>query len=338
MVTTFAVDRKTPIRLCSGVVIKASRLTVPLLAALLPLSACGGSDGSSSGGGSQTAPSAAASSQAEPVKVVASTDVYGSVVSAIGGDAVQVTSFIDSPSKDPHDYESTPADAAAVAESGLAVGNGGGYDDFFFKLTKTAGGDRTVIDVAKLSGLEDKVPAGGEFNEHMWFSLPTIHTLADEVASDLSTLRPDQSDTFAANAKTFNEGVDGLQRKIAAIAAAHPKQKVAATEPLPLYLLAAADLVNVTPEEFMAASEEGTDPPAAVVQETVQLVAGAEPVGALLLNTQTENAASDRLTAAAKKAGVPEVAVSETLSEGTTDYVSWLGGQIDALAMALDKP
>ena len=34
-------------------------------------------------------------------------------------------------------------------------------------------------------------------------------------------------------------------------------------------------------------------------------------------------------------AGVPVVAVTETLPAGTTDYVSWMGGQIDQLATAL---
>jgi zinc/manganese transport system substrate-binding protein len=30
------------------------------------------------------------------------------------------------------------------------------------------------------------------------------------------------------------------------------------------------------------------------------------------------------------------VGVTETLPQGTTDYVSWMGGQIDALAGALN--
>jgi Zinc-uptake complex component A periplasmic len=60
--------------------------------------------------------------------VVASTDVYGAIVSAVGGSAVQVTSIINSPDADPHEYESTPKDAVAVGKAKLLIYNGAGYD------------------------------------------------------------------------------------------------------------------------------------------------------------------------------------------------------------------
>src|SRR5687767_7509678 len=81
--------------------------------------------------GTGSAPAPAADPAADqPLTVVASTDVYGAVAQAVGGDLVQVTSLIQDPSADPHSYESTPADAAAVASAAVVVFNGGGYDDF----------------------------------------------------------------------------------------------------------------------------------------------------------------------------------------------------------------
>ncbi|MGH3586715.1 MAG: metal ABC transporter solute-binding protein, Zn/Mn family, partial [Pseudonocardia sp.] len=71
--------------------------------------------------------------------VVASTNVYGSIVDAVGGDRVSVESLIDSPSADPHSYESTPADAVAVAKARVVVANGGGYDDHLTQLVESAG-------------------------------------------------------------------------------------------------------------------------------------------------------------------------------------------------------
>lgn len=309
-------------------------MTITLLAALLPLSACGGSEEAAS-----TAPtpegSSAASSPA--VKVATSTDVYGAIVKAIGGDQVEVTSFIDNPAADPEAYESTPADAAALSAAELVIGNGGGYDDFVFQLAEAAGGEREVLDVTEFSGLEGKVPAGEEFNEHLWFNLSVVTRLAERIADDLGTLRPESEDLFAENLTAFNDKVGGLEEKVAAIKSAHEGTRVAATEPLPLYLLDDAGLENATPEEFLEASEEGTDAPAAVVQETLELVTGPEPVSAILLNTQTQTAASDRLRAAAKQANIPEVPVNETLSDGFEEYVPWIGAQIDALSEALDK-
>lgn len=271
----------------------------------------------------------------EQIAVATSTDVYGAIVQAVGGDRVDVTSFIHNAAVDPEAYESTPADAAAVQAAQLVVGNGGGYDDFVFKLAKAAGGERTVLNVADFSGLEAKVPAGQEFNEHLWFELPTMQRLAVRIAAVLGELSPGDADAFAANAKSFSGEVDGLIADVATIKAAHAGERVAATEPLPLYVVAAAGLVNATPEEFMRASEQGSDAPAAVVQETLELVTGADPVKVLLLNVQTQTAATDRLRQAVQAAGISEVEVNEVLS-GDEEYVPWLSAQLDALASALD--
>src|ERR1700754_3435350 len=65
------------------------------------------------GSGTETETPSAAPDTALPV--VASTNVYGSIVDAVGGDRVAVKSLIDDPNADPHSFESTPADAAAVA-------------------------------------------------------------------------------------------------------------------------------------------------------------------------------------------------------------------------------
>jgi zinc/manganese transport system substrate-binding protein len=110
---------------------------------------------------------------------------------------------------------------------------------------------------------------------------------------------------------------------------------VAVTEPVPGYLIQSAGLTDVTPPKFSAAVEEDTDPPAAVLQETLALFQG-DPVRALVLNAQTETPTTDQVQQAAQTARVPVVDVTETLPQGTTDYVSWMGGQIDALASALN--
>jgi zinc/manganese transport system substrate-binding protein len=98
-----------------------------------------------------------------------------------------------------------------------------------------------------------------------------------------------------------------------------------------------AGLTDVTPHEFTEAIEEDTDPPAAVLQETLALFSG-DPVRALIVNAQTETPSTDQVRNAAQTAGVPVVEMTETLPEGSRDYVDWMGGQIDALAGALGAP
>ncbi len=292
------------------------------------------------------APAAAPAADGPAVRVVASTNVYGSIVSAIGGDRVAVTSIIDSPDADPHEYESTPADAAAVNEAKLVVVNGGGYDDFATKLVDSASAKPTVIDVVELSGLEPAeteatpAPAGeeehGEFNEHVWYSLPTVEKLADRLATDLAAADPAGAATYTDNATAFKGRVDGLIAKLDAIKASHGGDKVAITEPVSLYTVQDAGLENVTPEEFSEAAEEGNDPPAAVLNETLQLFTD-KTVKVLLPNAQTESPSTKQVEQAATAAGIPIVPVTETLPVGVDDYVTWQTQQIDQLSAALDK-
>ena len=73
------------------------------------------------------------------VDVVASTSVYGDIVSSIGGDKVRVGSIINRTSQDPHSYEASTQDKLAVSKAELVVENGGGYDAFIDTLATDTG-------------------------------------------------------------------------------------------------------------------------------------------------------------------------------------------------------
>jgi zinc/manganese transport system substrate-binding protein len=308
------------------------RATLPVaavagaVAAALALAGCG------QGSSSAPAPAPPAPAQvAGTVGVVASTDVYGSIASAVGGAHTHVTSFIHSPDADPHEYEATPADATAVSEAKVLIQNGGGYDDFAGKLVSAAGAKPSVIDVSQLSGLDN----GADFNEHVFYSLATVAKLADTLSAELSKADPANAGDYQAGATAFKTKLDGLNGKLAAIRTAHPGARIAVTEPVPLYITEQAGLVNATPEAFSHAIEEGNDPPVAVLQQTVALFSGPRKVSALLLNGQTESASTGQVEQAAAAGGVPVVKVTETLPAGTMDYVTWIGGEIDQLSTAL---
>jgi len=262
--------------------------------------------------------------------VVASTDVYGAVASAVGGDTAAVTSLIRSADADPHEYEPTPADTLAVSRATVFVANGGGYDDFATKLYDAASNKPVNVVVTALSGFETDAP---DFNEHVWYDLPTVKKLADYLATSLGAADQPNANRYLDNAKKFDAQVDGLMTKVAAIKAKHAGVEVAITEPVPGYLLDAAGLVVVTPPEFSEAVEEGTDPPAAVVTANNATFAEAK---VLVENAQTTGPITAQAEQAAAANRVPVVKVTETLPEGVTDYVVWMNGQVDALAAALD--
>jgi zinc/manganese transport system substrate-binding protein len=286
--------------------------------ALLALTACGSSSDTPAAAGGK-------------VDVVASTNVWGSVVQAVGGDAVTVHSIIDDPSADPHSYESKPADVAALAKAKLVVFNGGGYDDFFTKMIGDSGASGAKqIDAFGLSGRADGV------NEHVWYDLPTVQKVADEVAEELSAAAPDKKDTFTANAKAFDDQLTALGATVKKIGVDHPGSKVVVTEPVPHYLLEAAGVADATPVAFSEAIENETDVPVAALTETTDLITGKQ-VTALVNNTQTENSVTQQLVSKAEGAGIPVVGVTETLPAGVSGYLDWMTKQVGELSTALGR-
>jgi zinc/manganese transport system substrate-binding protein len=305
------------------------RLVALVAVATIGLVGCSTSP-TSSPSSSPTPPSAA--SRAGPVSVVASTNVYGDIVKTIGGPAVAVTSIIDNPEKDPHEYEADARTQLALSKAELVVENGGGYDDFMDTMLNSAQTKPTVINVADVSG-RNQHPSNGEFNEHLWYDFPTVEKLAAQLVTDLSATAPGQAATFESNGKAFTAQLDQLQQDEAAIKAKHAGEGVAITEPVPLYLLEAAGLVNKTPETFSAAIEEDTDVPPAVLKETEDLF-DTKQVKLLAYNQQTTGPQTEAVLAAAKRNNIRVVPVTETLPTDQT-YLSWMQANLRAVSSAL---
>ena len=302
----------------------SSRRTLSVFAAasalsVFALAACSGGGTSGSDGGAQSGGS-------EKIKVVASTDVWGSVVSAVGGDKVEVKSIIHDPSADPHSYETTADDALAAKDAKLLLSNGGGYDEFFDKLTAQAG------DAKKLVAYD--IAATGDENEHVWYDLPGVDKVADRLAAQLGELQPASKQLFTDNAAAFKAKVDELEKRLGELGAAHPGTKVVVTEPVAHYLLASAKITDATPKAFSDAVENDTDVPADAVSTYKQLIA-TKQVKALINNAQTVTPLTQDVVGQAKAAGIGVVGVTETLPKGVTDYIGWMTGEVDELAGAL---
>ncbi|SEQ28994.1 zinc/manganese transport system substrate-binding protein [Lentzea xinjiangensis] len=273
------------------------------------------------------------------IQVVASTNVWGSVVKAVGGDAVEVKALLDDPSADPHSYESKPADAALVKDAKLVVFNGGGYDDFFAKLITSDATKKIEAFPLREHSHEGETESAApdadghdhSVNEHVWYDLHTVRAVAEAAANELGALAPDKKTTFESNTQQFTAALEELEKKVEG---AGTGKKVAATEPIAHYLVDETGAADATPEAFSKAIEEESDVPAAALAEMNRLVEGKQ-VNVLVNNTQTENQVTKQLVEKAKAAGVPVVAVTETLPEGVTSYLDWMSKQVDALSQAL---
>ena len=114
--------------------------------------------------------------------VYATTNVWGSVAKAVGGDKVNVIVGVDDLSQDPHDYQATATDKLNITKSDVMLVNGGGYDDWGMSLAESVSHKPVVINAVALSGLS-----------------PNTDNAADESASEqhqheIKTAHPQPSD------------------------------------------------------------------------------------------------------------------------------------------------
>ncbi|WP_124710248.1 metal ABC transporter solute-binding protein, Zn/Mn family [Gordonia insulae] len=295
-------------------------------ASALALAGCSGDD---SGGGSASG----------TPTVVTSTNVWGSVASAVAGDKATVTSLYTNAEGDPHEFEPSASDTASVADADVVVLNGGHYDAYMESAIE--GTDVTSVNAFEILEGDSHDHAAGDdhdhssMNEHVFYDLEVVGQVATKVGDALAEKDPANADTFRANAQAFTTKIDGLREKLAAIKTAHDGTKVAQTEPLAGYLLDEAGLVDVAPAGFTQSVEEGQSPSAADRAAMEDLLTS-RTVHAFIYNTQASDSVTEALRATADSAKVPVVEFTETLPDGTTDYIAWQTGQIDALSSALD--
>jgi len=264
--------------------------------------------------------------------VVASTNVWASVAQAVAGEYAKVNAILTSATDDPHSYEVTPSNAAAIADATLVVYNGGGYDHW---VDDVLAAHQNVAKIDAYSLLDSAATSGEPANEHVFYDLDVAKRVASTIADRLASDDPAHADAYRANAAEFGRKADVIAESEHAIGRKHPEAAVAATEPVAHYLLANAGIADLTPAGFANASELGNDPSPGDLASMLDLITQ-HRILALVVNKQTESAVTKQLQEAAGKAGVPTVEVTETLPEGM-DYLDWQRTTVESLAAQLDR-
>lgn len=290
------------------------------------------------------------------IQVTASTNVYGSLVAQIGGDRVEVASIITSASQDPHSYEASARDRLGVQNADLVIENGGGYDAFIDTLLD--GSDAHVLTAVEFShdfpGNEghdeeaehDHDHAEGEegheghnhiegFNEHIWFDPHTMIHVVEGIATELTELDPEGEAEFAAAADEIIAELESIETDLETLAADADGAAVFITEPLPGYIATAAGLTDAAPDGFAAAVEEGSDVAPATLLDALDVIDTGD-VAVVLTNAQTGGSETQRVEDAAEAAGIPVVAFTELLEDGSS-YAKWMRDAIQNLADALQS-
>ena len=231
--------------------------------------------------------------------VVASTDVWGSVASAVAGDHATVTSILTSAVADPHSYEATPADAAAIADASLVVYNGGDYDHWVDDVLANH------PDVPTVDAYSLRPDAQQAANEHVFYDPATAKAVAAQIADRLAADRCRPRRRLSRQRRGVRQaGRRDPDAPSARSARRTPARPVVATEPVAHYLLVNAGITDKTPEGFTSAIEEDTDPSPADLAAMLDLI-NTRQVSALVYNPQTETAVTKQLQDAARRPRFP---------------------------------
>jgi len=266
-----------------------------------------------------------------PIPVLGAENFYADLLAQIGGSRVTVSSILNDPSADPHEYEANPATAKLVADSKLVIVNGIGYDDFMDKLlgASTKPG-RVVINVQDILGVKDDV------NVHVWYDPATMPKVADAAIAALAKLDPQNAAYFSAQEAKYLGALKTVNDKIASLKAKYPGAPIAFTENVAGYLTDAIGLKVLTPPAFMEAIESGTDPAPADVAVERDLLTG-HKVKALMYNSQVTSPLTEQIRELAVSSNVRVVPVAETIPPAFKTFQDWQLAQLDDLEKALAK-
>jgi zinc/manganese transport system substrate-binding protein len=302
----------------------------------LVLSACGGAASpapTTTGAAPASSPnlggSGAPIASGPPIAVIGTENFYADLLDQIGGSRVTAASLLNDPNADPHAFESSPQDAALVADASLVIVNGLGYDSFMDKLLGASSRpDRVVINVQQVLGV------AADVNVHVWYDPATMPKVAAAATIALSAIEPQNAAYFAAQEQAYLATLKPIGDKIATLKTAYAGRPIAFTEDVAGYLTVEIGLDLKSPLGFMKAVEEGTDPPPADVAAELDLFT-TKAVKVLLYNSQVTTPITVRIHDMALQDGLPIVGVAETIPSAYHTYAEWQLAQLDALGQAL---
>ena len=272
------------------------------------------------------------SSTSGRLQVVAAENFWGNIARQLGGDKVTVRSIITNPDTDPHDYEPTAADGRAMASARYVIENGIGYDAWADKLLKAnPAGNRGVLNVGDLVGVK---PGG---NPHRWYSPPDVQKVIDQITADYKRVAPQSSAYFDQQRTTFT--TQSLARYDALIAAVKTKYSgaaVGASESIFTPMAEALGLNLRTPETFLDAISEGSEPTAAD-KATCDAQIKTHQIKVYVFNSQNSTPDVQAQVHLAQANGIAVVPITETLTPTSATFQDWQANQLQSLAAALGK-
>lgn len=171
----------------------------------------------------------------ERLKLVATTSIVADVVAHVGGDRIDLAVMIPQ-GADPHSYEPSPRDLAAVAEAHLLFASGLDLEEFLEGLLESAGAqDRCLYLSHEISprSMEEGEDHEGEgqgdhqhegADPHVWTDPNNVILWVDAIQEALISLDPDNASAYQANAEAYRAELEALDAWIREQVAGIPQE------------------------------------------------------------------------------------------------------------------
>jgi zinc/manganese transport system substrate-binding protein len=173
------------------------------------------------------------------LRVVATTTQVGSIAAEIGGESIDLTVLLQ-PGAEAHDYEMTPADAAAIEEAELVLRSGAGLESWLDEALETIATDATLVDLSE--GVELRESGEGEpaheeepghtdegedhdVDPHYWLSGPNAIQMVRNAAAALSEASPADAAAFDERSSTLVGRLEAADAEVRSAMDAVPAER-----------------------------------------------------------------------------------------------------------------
>ncbi|MGQ0607759.1 MAG: metal ABC transporter substrate-binding protein [Chloroflexota bacterium] len=166
--------------------------------------------------------------------VVATTTQVGSIAREIGGDEIDLTVLLQ-PGAEAHDYEMTPAAAAAVEEADVVLRSGAGLETWLDDALETIGGTDVTRDMSDGVTLREAAELeaddhgddgdDGAADPHYWLSAPNAVLMVENVEAALASADAANASVFAERTDRLIERLDAADAEVRALMAEIPEEE-----------------------------------------------------------------------------------------------------------------
>lgn len=304
------------------------------------------------------------SAESGKLQVVATYSILGDIVQNVGGETITLATLV-GPGGDAHTFEPTPADSKKLVEAHIIFENGLEFETWLDDLYESSGSDAKRVVVSE--GIEPLAMAEegheehedeeheeenhegeehegedhehGEFDPHIWHTVPNVVIMVENVTEALKTADPDHADTYEANAQTYLTQLNELHTWIQAEVNKLPaEQRKLVTSHDTFGYFAATYGFEVVGTALGSVSTEVADPAAGAIVELVEQIK-AVGVSAIFAENVSNPALMEQI---ANEAGVTLAAtlytdaLGEPGSAGDT-YLKMMRSNVTTMVTALGQ-